>query len=239
MEIARICADFRRIGGVRLAALPGTPGLAYTSRPIAGVAQLVEQSLRKREVGGSSPSTGTSLSFVLKYALALVSVTAYVALALLAEHLEALGRFRDPGLWFHYAAGAVFGALVLGPYAVRRGRVARIVVLAVAGAAIYWLAVRFVTETPLPFDAVVSLVVAGSLAALLCGLAVVAIAPRAFRWGMAALLLVAGALGGAAFDVRVPADELLLIGHAAWQLLVCLALHFALRPGGLTSSSAS
>jgi hypothetical protein len=50
----------RRVPAVIPRSLPGTPGLAYTSRPIAGVAQLVEQSLRKREVGGSSPSTGTT-----------------------------------------------------------------------------------------------------------------------------------------------------------------------------------
>ncbi len=115
----------------------------------------------------------------------------------------------------------------------------RILALAAASAAIYWLAVRFVADGPIPYDSIVSLIVAGSGAALLCGLAVVFIAPRAFSWGLVPLLLAAGALGGAAFEIRIPNDELLLVGHATWQLLVCLALHYGFRRTGLTSSSAS
>lgn len=178
-------------------------------------------------------------SLVAKYGLALASLVGYAALAILAEHLAATGRIVDAGLWFHYAAGAVFGALVLGPYAAPRRRIARIAALAVASAAIYWLAVRFVTEAPMPFDVIVSLVVAGSLAALSCGVAVIVIAPRPFGWKLVPLLFAAGALGGAAFKIRIPDDELLLAGHATWQLLVCLALHFGLRPSGHSPSSAS
>jgi hypothetical protein len=186
-----------------------------------------------------SPSTGTSLSLLAKYGLVLASLVGYVTLALLAEHLAATGSMEDAGPWFHYAAGAVFGALVLGPYAAPSRRVARITALAVASAGIYWLAVRFVAEAPIPYDVIVSFGVAGSSAALLCGLAVVAVAPRPFGWKLVPLLLVAGALGGAAFKIRIPDDELLLAGHATWQLLVCLAMHFGLRPSDLTSSSAS
>jgi hypothetical protein len=115
----------------------------------------------------------------------------------------------------------------------------RILALAAASAAIYWLAVRFVADGPIPYDSIVSLIVAGGGAALLCGLVTVVIAPRAFSWGLMPLLLAAGALGGAAFEVRIPNDELLLVGHAAWQLLVCLALNYGFRRTGLTSSSAS
>ncbi len=68
--------------------------------------------------------------------------------------------------------------------------------------------------------------IAGAGAALLCGLAVALIAPQAFNLRVAALLLVAGAAGGAVFDIRVSFDPNLLLGHAAWQLLTCLALHF-------------
>jgi len=174
-----------------------------------------------------------------KYALALASLTAFVAISLLGEHLESRGEFPESGPWLRHAVGAVFGVFVLGPYAAPVRRVARILALAIASAVIYYLAVRFVADGPIPYDSIVSPIVAGSFAALLCGLAVVAIAPRAFSWGLVPLLLSAGALGGAAFEVRIPDDELLLFGHASWQLLVCLALHFGFRPGGLTSSSAS
>ena len=165
-------------------------------------------------------------SLVAKYGLVLASMVGYVALALLAEHLAATGSMEDAWPWFHYAAGAVFGAFVLGPYAAPSRRMARIAALATASAMIYWLAVRFVAEAPLPFGSIVSLVISGSLAALLSGLAAIVIAPRPFRWKLVPLLLGAGALGGAASEIRIPDDELLLAGHATWQLLVCLALHF-------------
>lgn len=42
--------------------MPAARALPILRAPNAGVAQLVEQSLRKREVGGSSPSTGTMFS---------------------------------------------------------------------------------------------------------------------------------------------------------------------------------
>lgn len=174
-----------------------------------------------------------------KYALALVSLIALVAIALLGDQLESQVGSWATGLWFRLLTGAVFGACVLGPYTAPSHRVPRILALAVASVAIYWLAVRFVAEGPIPYDSIVSLVIAGSGAALLCGLAVVFIAPRVFGWGVAPLLLAAGAVGGAAFEIRIPNDELLLFGHAGWQLLVCLALHFGFRPGGPTSSSAS
>ena len=49
--------------------MPADRALPILRAPNAGVAQLVEQSLRKREVGGSSPSTGTSfLSWFTKRA---------------------------------------------------------------------------------------------------------------------------------------------------------------------------
>lgn len=158
---------------------------------------------------------------------------------MLGEHLESGGGFSELGFWLRLATGAVFGACVLGPYAATSHHVPRILALAAASAAIYWLAVRFVADGPIPYDSIVSLIVAGSGAALLCGLAVVFIAPRAFSWGLVPLLLAAGALGGAAFEIRIPKDDLLLVGHATWQLLVCLALHYGFRRTGLTSSSAS
>ena len=179
------------------------------------------------------------MPLVAKWLMTLASLTGYIALALLADHLAATGHIQDGGPRFHYAAGAVFGVFVLGPYAAPAHRVPRILALAAASAATYWLAVRFVADGPIPYDSIISLIVAGSGAALLCGLATVVIAPRAFSWGLVPLLLAAGALGGAAFEVRIPNDELLLVGHAAWQLLVCLALHYGFRWTGLTSSSAS
>jgi hypothetical protein len=137
--------------------------------------------------------------------------------------------FPATGRWFHHVVGAVFGALVLGPYAAPDRRAARILGLGAAGAVIYHLAVRFVVDGPLGYDALTSFVLAGAGSAVLCGIAVVLIAPRAFSWPLVAVMLAAGAVGGAAFELKLASDPILLVGHATWQLLVCLALQWDLR----------
>ena len=171
----------------------------------------------------------TPTSLALRIALALASIVSYAVLALLAEKLEAIVGIPETGLWFHYVVGAVFGALVLAPFIGPRQRVIRFVAMCVASAAIYYLAVRFVIDGPIGYDMITSFILAGSAAALLSGIAVVVIAPRAFSWKLLPLALVAGALGGAAFDLKFSFDPNLLIGHAVWQLLVCLALNFSFR----------
>jgi hypothetical protein len=172
-------------------------------------------------------SAGTS--FPLKLALAGISLFAYAALTAVMPALEGIEGAPRLGGWFHLTVGAVFGALVLAPYARAPQRALRGMALAAASAGIYYLAVWFVTGGPAGLDAVVSFVLAGAGAAMLCGVAVVVLAPRRFDWRLWPLLLVAGAVGGAAFDLNFAFDPVLLIAHAAWQLLVCLALHLGLR----------
>lgn len=174
-------------------------------------------------------STGSSFPLLIKLALALVSVVAYSVIAELADRFEAIESVPDTGLWFHYVVGAVFGALVLAPYVGPRQRIMRFALLCAASAGIYWLAVWFVTDGPIGYDAVTSFVISGAGAALLSGLAVVAIAPQTIELRLVVFTLVAGAFGGAAFDLKFAFDQYLLAGHVAWQLLVCLALHFSFR----------
>ena len=176
-----------------------------------------------------SPATGTRFPLIIKLALALVSVIAYSVIAELANRFEAIESVPDTGLWFHYVVGAVFGALVLGPYLGARQRIIRFIGLCIASAGIYWLAVWFVTDGPIGYDAITSFMLAGAGAALLSGLAVVLIAPRAFDLRLVGFALVAGGIGGAAFELKFAFDQYLLAGHAAWQMLTCLALHFGLR----------
>jgi hypothetical protein len=162
---------------------------------------------------------------LLKFLLALASIAAYAVIARLAEAADPLESVPDAGLWFHYVVGAIFGALVLGPYATQPRRALRVIGLAVASALIYRLAVLFVTEGPLDYAVVTTFAITGAGAALLCCLAVSLIAPRPPRAVPLILALVAGAIGGASFDLRIASDPFLLLSHGAWQLLVCLALH--------------
>ncbi len=87
-------------------------------------------------------------------------------------------------------------------------------------------------EGPAGLDPLASLVIAGVSAALLCGLAVALIAPGRFTPRLGIALAIAGAVGGVVFDLKLAFDPHLLIGHAAWQLLVFLALYFRAGPRG-------
>lgn len=173
--------------------------------------------------------TASGGALVWKYGLALASVVAYAVMMQLANALEHVDGIPDAGLWLYYVLGAVFGALVLGPYVGPKQRALRICLLAVAGAGIYYLSIRFVADGPFSYDATTSFVVAGIGSAVLCAVATIAIAPRAPDWRVVPLAAVAGAIGGAVFNVNFSFDQDLLVPHAVWQLLVCLALHLGLR----------
>ena len=75
----------------------------------------------------------------------------------------------------------MFGALVMAPYARAPRRLLRGIALAIAAAAIYYGAIRFVVDVPIGLDAMATFMIAGAGAALLCGLAVAVIAPQAFN----------------------------------------------------------
>ncbi len=188
-----------------------------------------------------SRSTGTSFQTLLfRLLLAILSIVAYAVLVQFTPYLEAIDSVPNINTLFHLVVGAIFGALVMAPYARVPRRVARSIVLAVAAAAIYYGAIRFVVDGPAGLDPLVSLAIAGIVAALLCGLAVAAVAPGAFTPRLALSLGIAGAVGGAIFNLKLAFDPNLLVGHAAWQLLVFLALYYGQESApAATSSSAS
>jgi hypothetical protein len=176
-----------------------------------------------------SRSTGTSFTLFAKLLLALASIAAYALIANLAERLEPIEGVPDPGFWFHYVAGAIFGALVLTPYLGPRQRALRFAGLCLASAGIYRLAVWFVAEGPLDYGVLATFVIAGAGAAAICVCAVVLIAPQPHRALAFVLVPAAGALGGASFELKMASDEIMLLSHGIWQLLVCFALHAGFR----------
>jgi hypothetical protein len=179
--------------------------------------------------------------FGAKYALVVVSVAGYWAVVQVAGWLEGSAWLPEPYVWARYAIATLFGALVLGPYARVPWRTLRIAALCAASILIYEAAIRFVMGGPSGVTAPVAFLVSGSAAALLAGLCAAVLAPLRFGWRPALLLLAAGAIGGAAFDLPLTQDDIMLAGHAAWQSLVCIALHFgtAQRTRPVISSSAS
>ena len=225
--------------------MPAGRALPILRAPNAGVAQLVEQSLRKREVGGSSPSTGTkipespfwrtvqSLPLWARLTLAVVSASSYWWIEFPVGLLDEAGRSAlHNGGWLSHMKAAIFAVLVMAPYvAASRLRSVRILAMCVASAAIYFFAVLFVARGPLSYNTIPPFVISGGGAALLVGLAVVVLAPRKASRRLFVLCLVAGAIGGAAFGNSIwPGAGLAEFGgHLAWQVLVCVALHLGLR----------
>ncbi len=166
-----------------------------------------------------------------KLALALVSVGLYWLVVALAEHFDWSGTVFG-FQWPFHLIGLIFGALVLAPYAAHSPQhIVRMITLAVASALIYQLAVRFVVDGPLGYSTILPYVIAGAGSALLTGLAVALIVPRHITWKLLLFTLIAGAIGGAAFDWQLPLAWAPNDLHAylAWQVLVCLALDRGLR----------
>jgi hypothetical protein len=187
----------------------------------------------------SPPRSDSSLSFIRlfgsygaptlagKIVLAWLSFAAYALIAsdTLGEHLWQ----RIPGVWPGWFAGAAFAALVIGPYLARLKLPSlRIAAACIAGALIYRLAIEFAADGPLGLGTPASFAFAGSGAAALTALVTGLLAPSRFRWHVLPLALASGALGGLAFHLLAFTEQA-YEGHLAWQLLVCLALHFGLR----------
>ncbi len=170
-----------------------------------------------------------TLSLQAKLVLAVISASTYWILFALAEWSEALDRILEKGNSASHLIGIAFGALVMAPYVTSASsRVPRVVAMCVASAVIYYGAVRFVFDGPASYDAIVLFLIAGGAAALLVGLAVALLAPRRLRWTLPPIMLVAGGIGGAVMNWQIDGarDFSLVTGHFAWQILVCLALHF-------------
>jgi hypothetical protein len=168
-----------------------------------------------------------------RLALAAVSASSYWWIQWLVSLLDEwrewdLGR----SVWTGHLIAAAFGALVMAPYsAASRLRVVRIVAMCVASAAIYFYAIRFVVDGPFSDSTITPFLMSGGGAALLIGLSVVLLAPRRASWRLFALCLVAGIIGGAAFDESIwrGSGFAEVGGHLVWQVLVCLALHLGIR----------
>ena len=139
----------------------------------------------------------------------------------------------DGFVWQPHLIAAIFGALVMAPcITASRLRWMRVVAMCVASAFIYFYAVKFVIDGPFSYNTITPFLISGGGAALLVGLSVIALAPQRASARLFLLCLVAGLIGGAAFDDSIWLDSGFadVGGHLAWQVLVCLALHFGLRP---------
>jgi hypothetical protein len=146
------------------------------------------------------------------------------------------GFFDDLGgeLTFYVLSGMTFAAGVLLPYLKRDDHfLVRILALVIASAASYYSAVWLALEGPFADDnGWISFTIASVAGATIVMAALVlttlARASREFIWfGMAA-----GLIGGPiTFSTLTGENFTILIGHASWHALVCVAIYFGTRNG--------
>ena len=192
-----------------------------------------------------SPSTGTNLPISrfwravhsmplwARLALAVVSASSYCWIQWLVVQFDHWsGSDLGGTAWPSHMIAAVFGALVIGPYAgSSRLRAPRIAAMCIASAAIYFFATKFVVDGPFSYNTITPYLISGAGAALLTGFTVAVLAPCRLQWRLVVLTVVAGLIGGGTFE-WIPSggsDFAILGGHFVWQVLVCLALHLGLR----------
>jgi hypothetical protein len=131
--------------------------------------------------------------------------------------------------------GGVFGALVLVPFIESsRARLARVLGLVAGAALIHWgavmLAIFLDLDLKLPKLAVYA--IPGLVGALLAALLTAGVAPLPRAYPAVTAGSLAGLAGGVVFGITPESDFWVWGDYIAWQVLVCLGLHFgsALMP---------
>lgn len=173
-----------------------------------------------------------SLPLWARLALAVVSAGSYWLVGTLGDRFDWTNTVFGIA-WQPHLIAAIFGALVMAPcITASRFRWLRVAAMCAASAFIYFYAVKFVIDGPFSYNTITPFLISGGGAALLVGLSVVVFAPQRVSTRLFLYCLIAGLLGGAAFDDSIWLDSGFadVGGHLAWQVLVCLALHFGLRP---------
>lgn len=168
--------------------------------------------------------------------LAIVSTAAWHILAdgTGAEATPWPGAWKDLPDWLLlWASGSVYSVLVLFRYVPSTGTGVRAATFAVAGAISYWIGVNFTLYASPMDSAVATTAVAGVVTAAGLGCLVVWLGTLRFSLVSFAALCVAGGLGGAAIGME-SLNELIdefVVGHAAWQILTCVAFYFMPKSG--------
>ena len=138
------------------------------------------------------------------------------------------------GLLVYYGtSGLLFAAGVLFPY-LNRDRAMNLSAfgLVAASAASYWCAVWLAVEMPIVVGSeLLSFTIASIAGALIVMAALVVMTSIRMTGSLIGAVLFVGVVGGPVTNATLPKDGLLiLLGHAGWHLLLCLAIYFGTRP---------
>ena len=162
-------------------------------------------------------------------ALAAASTAAWYLLWKLSDALPASELL---GLLLLWTTGTVYSALVLFRYLDPGNLSWRPVVIGLGGALCYWIGVQYATELRPSQNDIIDTAVAGVITAAFVGYLVIRFGTIRFAWGPFAALCAAGAIGGAMIGWAVhnvfrDGELEFIAGHAAWQMLTCIALFYS------------
>ena len=170
-------------------------------------------------------------------ALAVASTAAWYLLQKLSELVvdgssDAIPADWDefPGwllLWF---TGTVYSVLVLFRYLDPGNLPWRPVLIGFAGALSYWIGVQYVLVLSPSESVILNAAAAGVITAAFVGYLVIRLGTLRLARGPFAALCMAGALGGATIGwAGLDNEPAFVAGHAAWQVLTCVALFYSPR----------
>ena len=167
-------------------------------------------------------------------ALAAVSTGAWYLLTELSD--LAGGTSSLPTRWDEVPAwlliwlsGTFYAALVLLRYLDPHGAPWRPVAVLLAGALSYWIGVQYATVLRPADSMIFDTAAAGVITAAFVGYITIRLGTLRFAYPQFAALCVAGGVGGAVIGWSVLRDLELVAGHAAWQMLTCVALYYSPR----------
>lgn len=168
------------------------------------------------------------LSLLVRIGMCIMSGFGVGLVQIYLGDLDGLGGL----LIFYGASGLLFAAGILFPY-LNRDRAVNLSAfgLAAASAASYWCAVWLAVEIPIvDGNELLSFTVASVAGALIVMAALVVMTSIRMTGSLIAAVLFVGVVGGPMTNATLPKDGLLiLLGHAGWHLLLCLAIYFGTR----------
>ena len=183
-------------------------------------------------------------------ALAAVSTAVWYLLTELSDLAGGTSGLPMPTRWDEFPAwlliwlsGAFYAVLVLFRYLDPHAALWRPVVVCFAGALSYWIGVQYAAVLRPSESMVFDTATAGVVTAAFLGYVMIRLGTLRFGYWQFAAICAAGGVGGAVIGWAVPRghdEPAFLAGHAAWQILTCVALYYSPRsalPAGSSPAS--
>ena len=136
-----------------------------------------------------------------------------------------------PAWLLSWSSGAFYAVLVLFRYLDPHAAPWRPIVVGFAGALSYWIGVQYAAVLRPSESSVFDTATAGAVTAAFLGYVMIRLGILRFGYRQFAALCAAGGVGGAVIGWAAPPgyhyEPAFAAGHAAWQILTCVALYYS------------